>query len=411
MKMIVRKTVIIILSFLLVLFSLGRDALGDGTTGETTLTWTMPTTNVDNTPLTDLAGVKLYYGVASGTYTTVIDVALVTTYAVTNLTVGTTYYFVATAYDAMGNESSYSNEVFKTIIAGGGAIPVPTGLQISANGGTVTVSWDKPNYSSIGGYQIQRGPIPTLFTGMYDVGVGYSDNNTPCVVNYVGCSRKQFIFNGVVPGTYFWRIGAYDISSQFGAYSDAVWIFISSDAIPAADVTLFTATQYGTGVRLTWTNPTNPDFAGVQVSFSTIGNNGPWVLLTSLIGATPGSKEAYNHLDLPAGKTYYYKIQVIDTSGNQTNTRYAELVVPPTETPPPVEIQDPLQTTAIVQTAPPPETKKKKEASGFGCGTIKNDRSSGGGNGTDISIFALTGILLIFAMRAKLKNKLRWRTS
>lgn len=409
MKMIVRKTVIIILSFLLVLFSLSRGAFGDGTTGEATLSWTMPTTNVDDTPLTDLAGVKLYYGVASGTYTTVIDATLVTTYAVTNLTVGTTYYFVATAYDTSGNESSYSNEIFKTIIAGGGTVPVPTGLQISANGGTVTVSWDKPNYSSIGGYQIQRGPTPTLFTGMYDVGVGYPDN-TPCVVNYIGCSRKQCIFNGVVPGTYFWRIGAYDISSQFGAYSNAVWITISSDTIPAADVTLFTATQYGTGVRLTWTNPTNSDFSGVKISFSTIGNNGPWVLLTNLIGATPGSKEAYNHLNLPAGKTYYYKIQVIDTSGNQTNTRYASTeLVPPTKTPPPVEIQDPPQTTAIVQTAPPPETKKKKEVSGFGCGTIKNDRPNGGG--TDISIFAITGILLIFAMRAKLKNKLGWRTS
>src|SRR4030042_1896878 len=39
-----------------------------------TLSWDAPTTNADGTPLTDLAGYKVYYGTASGTYGTPINV-------------------------------------------------------------------------------------------------------------------------------------------------------------------------------------------------------------------------------------------------------------------------------------------------------------------------------------------------
>jgi fibronectin type 3 domain-containing protein len=38
-----------------------------------------------------------------------------TTYTVTNLTIGTTYYFVVTALDANGVESTYTNPVSKAI--------------------------------------------------------------------------------------------------------------------------------------------------------------------------------------------------------------------------------------------------------------------------------------------------------
>ena len=59
----------------------------------------------------DLAGYKIHYGTASNSYTVHIDVNNVTTYTVTGLTAGQTYYFAATAYDASGNESGYSNSV------------------------------------------------------------------------------------------------------------------------------------------------------------------------------------------------------------------------------------------------------------------------------------------------------------
>ena len=80
-----------------------------------TLSWIPPTTKADGTPLTDLAGYKIYYGLSSGNYTQNIDIGNVTSYTVTNLSTGTAYYFATTAYDTSSNESSFSNEVRKTI--------------------------------------------------------------------------------------------------------------------------------------------------------------------------------------------------------------------------------------------------------------------------------------------------------
>ena len=86
-----------------------------GPTGSATLAWDAPTTNVDGTPIAGLAGFKIYYGTASGTYTGIVDVGSVTNYAINNLAVGT-YYFSVTAYDSVGSESDFSNEVSKTVL-------------------------------------------------------------------------------------------------------------------------------------------------------------------------------------------------------------------------------------------------------------------------------------------------------
>ncbi|MGD0885063.1 MAG: fibronectin type III domain-containing protein [Thermodesulfovibrionales bacterium] len=83
----------------------------NGYSDQATLTWIPPTTNANGTPLTDLAGYKIYYGTASGNYSQSISVGNVTTYTVSNLTAGATYYFAVTAYDTAGNQSAYSNQV------------------------------------------------------------------------------------------------------------------------------------------------------------------------------------------------------------------------------------------------------------------------------------------------------------
>ncbi len=82
---------------------------------DVSLSWDAPTTNEDGTPLTDLAGYTVYYGIESANYTENIDVGNVLTYTVTNLSDGT-YYFAVTAYDTSGNESDYSNEVNESIV-------------------------------------------------------------------------------------------------------------------------------------------------------------------------------------------------------------------------------------------------------------------------------------------------------
>jgi hypothetical protein len=118
-----RKTISILFAILIMASVVGCGGGGQttitsntgGPTGSATLAWDAPTTNVDGTPLTSLAGFKIYYGTAPGTYVHVIDVGSVTSYAINNLAVGT-YYFSVTAYDYVGFESDFSNEVSKIVL-------------------------------------------------------------------------------------------------------------------------------------------------------------------------------------------------------------------------------------------------------------------------------------------------------
>jgi hypothetical protein len=77
----------------------GRNALA----AQITLVW-------DPNPETDLAGYRIHYGTDSRSYSVHIDVGNVTSYTVSNLAEGFVYYFSATAYDSLGNESGYSEE-------------------------------------------------------------------------------------------------------------------------------------------------------------------------------------------------------------------------------------------------------------------------------------------------------------
>jgi hypothetical protein len=74
----------------------------------------------DASPSPSVIGYRVYFGtVQGGPYSQApgqgVDVGFVTSYTVNGLTSGTTYYFVATAYDFSQNESGYSNEVSKAI--------------------------------------------------------------------------------------------------------------------------------------------------------------------------------------------------------------------------------------------------------------------------------------------------------
>ncbi len=93
----------------------------------------------------DLAGYRVYYSLTAQTYTAAssrdVGLKLVTTFD--NLEEGKTYYFVVTAYDQAGNESSYSAEVSAKVSVTDQAPP-----QISAVSAldqtTVAVEFNEP---------------------------------------------------------------------------------------------------------------------------------------------------------------------------------------------------------------------------------------------------------------------------
>lgn len=86
-------------------------AAGSGTIA---LAWDPATAYSDGSSITDLTGYRVYYGTAPGSYSSSIDVGNVTSYTIAKLSPGV-YYVVVTVRNLSGAESSYSNEVSKTI--------------------------------------------------------------------------------------------------------------------------------------------------------------------------------------------------------------------------------------------------------------------------------------------------------
>jgi len=103
----IRKLIILLFLIFISLPGCGGGGSGGGGGGETgtiSLAW-------DANTESDLAGYKVYYGTASGSYGAPISVGKVTSYQLGGLTPGQTYFITLTAYDTAGYESGFSNEV------------------------------------------------------------------------------------------------------------------------------------------------------------------------------------------------------------------------------------------------------------------------------------------------------------
>src|SRR6266853_1639343 len=104
-----------------------RDAAGNISANSTSVSVTTAAVSPSNSAslawdavtVPNLSGYRVYFGTAPGTYLQAvgqgISVGNVTTFTVTGLSSATRYYFAVTDFDTSGNESPYSNEVFKDI--------------------------------------------------------------------------------------------------------------------------------------------------------------------------------------------------------------------------------------------------------------------------------------------------------
>jgi len=119
--------------------------------------WQAPTENTDGTPLTDLDSFTLYWGAESRSYTESLAVADETQTEALIQPINGQVYIAATASDAEGTESAYSNEILET--AGSTIEPGPTTLEASwsfaaeqsemaALAATQTANSPSPDYDS-----------------------------------------------------------------------------------------------------------------------------------------------------------------------------------------------------------------------------------------------------------------------
>jgi len=143
----------------------------------------------------DLMGYKVYWGVASRTYGTPVEVLLTSltnpnspSYTVTGLANGT-WYFAVTAYNTAGLESGYSNEVWTTVSVGPAP---PTGLYIvepiafDMTGTTVRIAWKS------------KDPATSRIEYTYDMGVHRSQP-----VSTVAVTDHYIRLTDLTPGTVY----------------------------------------------------------------------------------------------------------------------------------------------------------------------------------------------------------------
>jgi RHS repeat-associated protein/fibro-slime domain-containing protein len=161
--------------------------------GYVTLGW-------DNNGEGDLAGYNVYRSVTSGgSYNLIANLTpSEIAYTDNNVTNGTTYYYVVRAVDTSSNESGPSDEVWATPTDSTAPSP-PTGLTVTAVGGSISLDWNNNSDGDLAGYNVYRS---TASGGPYAQIAGEVD-----VSQYTDSS----VTNGP---TYYYVVKAVDTSSN-----------------------------------------------------------------------------------------------------------------------------------------------------------------------------------------------------
>jgi hypothetical protein len=159
--------------------------------GSTSLTWTPPTQNSNNTPLTDLTGYKVLYGTTAGALTQqkVISDATAGATTITALP-GGTWYFAVRSVNSKQLESDNSNVAQKTIASASAAKtvpititagtpppPTPTLKTVATSGYDVLIR----NGVRVLGRVVGTVPIGTRCQSYYKVGTNYYKVDTAAV--------------------------------------------------------------------------------------------------------------------------------------------------------------------------------------------------------------------------------------
>lgn len=86
--------------------------------------WDPTTLRIDDSPVVEITGYRLYFGTSSGEYEHMVEVGTATVSVVEGLAEAQNYYFAATALDSYGTESGFSEEmVWSTLNQDADALP------------------------------------------------------------------------------------------------------------------------------------------------------------------------------------------------------------------------------------------------------------------------------------------------
>lgn len=147
------------------------------------LTWS-------RSPSSDVVGYRIYYGIASGSYTNSIVLGDVTNFTLSNLVNGVTYFFASKGYTASGIESPYSNEAL--LVPGGGAT---LRLTMAANQQSILTLTGLAGHT----YEIQSSTTLTSWNVIGSVPVGVSSTATYTDTSAPSYSRRYYRTRDTTP--------------------------------------------------------------------------------------------------------------------------------------------------------------------------------------------------------------------
>ncbi|GLI39402.1 fibronectin type III domain-containing protein [Geobacter hydrogenophilus] len=251
--------------------------------GQVTISWS---------PVANATSYNIYWSTTTGvTPATGTKIANVNSpYTQTGLTNGTTYFYVMTAVNAVG-ESAPSTEVSATPAAAATVPAAPTGVTAAAGANQVTVTW----------------PAVTGATS-YNLYWSTTTGVTPANGTLIAGVTSPYVQTGLTNGTtYFYVVTAVNAAGESAPSAQVSATPAAAVTVPAAP-TGVTATGGANQVTITW--PAVTGAASYNLYWSTTTGVTP-ATGTKIAGVT----SPYVQTGLTAATTYFYVLTAQNVAG------------------------------------------------------------------------------------------------
>ncbi len=188
---------------------------------------------------------------------------------------------------------------------------IPTNFTATAGDGNVLLSWNANSETDLHSYHLFKGTV---------------DGGTVTYFFSVGKNTTSYTDNNVTNGTtYYYKINAGDTSNNQSVISAQVSATPTApiDVTRPATPTITSASAMQCGVKLEWTQNTEPDLANYYIYRSKTSGFTPSLskpmVTSNKIATVDKSLTQYNDItNVESNTVYYYKMSAVDNSGNES---------------------------------------------------------------------------------------------
>lgn len=224
---------------------------------------------------------------------------------------GTLYTYSVFAYDTVGNTASGAHASATPLATPPGDVTALIATALSAS--AIELDWTNPSDADFAGVRICRA-------------FGDTAPSLPCSgVNILKPTETFTDSNGLFPNTeYTYAVFAFD---SVGGASDGVSASATTDSLPlSSDVTDLTATPTSSSIELDWTNPDDPNFAGVLIC-AALGDTAPTTPCTGVALANP-TNTFTDDVNVFPNTEYTYAVFALNEEGDPSGGVSATVTTP-----------------------------------------------------------------------------------